>query len=82
MPKIVKMFTRKPTESLYPWDQWFSQLASLKQKQAIRLSQGVDFECSVKSMREQLYRKAKLRGVEIRTRIDDKHVDVALEAEK
>ena len=44
----------------YPYDEWFDG-------QVWKLYQGVDFDCTVISMRVNLYNAAKRRGIKIRT---------------
>ena len=49
-----------PQECLYPYDEWFDG-------QILKISIGIDFNCTIESMRGSLFNTAKKRGIKIRT---------------
>jgi len=58
-------FRKAGRNGVYPYEEWFDG-------QVWKLYQGVDFDCSITSMRVNLYNAAKRKGIKIRTstRID------------
>ena len=53
-------FKRVGRQPQYPYDQWFDG-------QICKICKGIDFDCTVESMRVSLFTTAKKRGVRIRT---------------
>tara|TARA_B100000953_G_C17930994_1_gene393878 strand:- start:288 stop:521 length:234 start_codon:yes stop_codon:yes gene_type:complete len=53
-------FRKAGRRDSYPYEEWFDG-------QVWKLYQGVDFDCSVISMRVNLYNAAKRKGIKIRT---------------
>jgi len=49
-----------PQECLYPYDEWFDG-------QIWKITKGIDFNCTLESMRISLFSQAKKRGMKIRT---------------
>jgi hypothetical protein len=49
-----------PKDCLYPYDEWFDG-------QIWKISKGIDFDCTLESMRVSLFTTAKKRGIRIRT---------------
>ena len=53
-------FKRVGRQPQYPYDQWFDG-------QIWKISKGIDFNCTIESMRVSLFNTAKKRGIKIRT---------------
>ena len=49
-----------PQECRYPYDEWFDG-------QIWKITKGIDFNCTIESMRVSLWTTAKKRGMKIRT---------------
>ena len=49
-----------PQECRYPYDEWFDG-------QIWKITKGIDFNCTIESMRVSLWTTAKKRGIKIRT---------------
>jgi len=49
-----------PKDCLYPYDEWFDG-------QIWKISKGIDFNCTIESMRISLFNQAKKRGIKVRT---------------
>ena len=49
-----------PQECLYPYDEWFDG-------QIWKITKGIDFNCTLESMRISLFSQAKKRRIKIRT---------------
>ncbi len=63
--KIAKL--RAPRNKLYPWSKWT--------RGKWRVTKGVDFECSVLSFRQSLYKRAEREGLQVRPSVHGDSVD-------
>lgn len=75
MPKVVKKETLPITE-------WVALLKDLAPNEAIRLTQGEDFDCSPKTIQEYLWAYARKEKIPLRAKIGEEngvaHVDLTL----
>tara|TARA_Y100000310_G_C20563656_1_gene754362 strand:- start:338 stop:580 length:243 start_codon:yes stop_codon:yes gene_type:complete len=72
MPKTRTYSPSQPgPDKKYPFDEWYEKMKKLKDDTFLFLSSGEDFDCSCRSMAEQLWKWAREEDVSVKVHIED-----------